>query len=282
MRVNLKFLPKLAVFLLAAGLLTSCTATFTYNQLDWLIPWYVDGYVDLNREQRLFLSQQLEPQLRWHRAEELNTYVDLLDRIESDLTGPPTPDRVKGWVEAVIAALERVEHSLLKVLLELGPTLSDEQMKEFVDSLQERQREYEEEFLSRSDEEYRVGNYENLEDLMDRLLGKLSPQQEGILHAATARLRRFDAVWLQERAAWLDTLQPLLQRKPGWQEAVEEAYRNRKRNHTPEYRDLLEGNTAIITAAVADVLAVMSEQQLAHARREIEDQRRKLRKLIGQ
>ena len=32
--------------------LTSCSSTFLYNQLDWLIPWYLDDYVDLTRAQK--------------------------------------------------------------------------------------------------------------------------------------------------------------------------------------------------------------------------------------
>jgi hypothetical protein len=278
----LNVIRKLAAFALAAGLLAACTATFTYNQLDWLIPWYVDGYVDLNRDQRRLLRQQLEPQLQWHRGEELAAYVDLLNRIESDLAKPPTADVVNGWIEAVVAALERVERSLLEVALEFGSSVSDAQMEEFIGSLWENQREYEEEYLSRSDEEYRRDNYENLEDLLDRLLGRLSDEQEEILESAAGDLRRFDSVWLEERAAWLRTLEPLLQRNDGWQAAVEESYRNREQSRTPEYRAILDGNTAVVSSAVAEVLTTMSGEQHAHARQEIEDLRRKLRKLIRQ
>ena len=38
--------------LLSTLLLAACMASFAYNRLDWLIPWWVDGYVDLTRDQR--------------------------------------------------------------------------------------------------------------------------------------------------------------------------------------------------------------------------------------
>ena len=73
---------------LAALVLAGCMASFAYNRLDWLIPWYVDGYVDLTRDQRQLLKEQLAPSLQWHRQEELVHYVEILDRIEAGLAGP--------------------------------------------------------------------------------------------------------------------------------------------------------------------------------------------------
>ena len=67
-------------------LLSSCT-TFTYNRLDWLIPWYVHGYVDLTREQRKILRNKLTTPLEWHREEELANYIKIIDRIEADFKG---------------------------------------------------------------------------------------------------------------------------------------------------------------------------------------------------
>lgn len=276
----MRFLRKLALLAAAACLAVACTASFTYNHLDWLIPWYVDDYVDLTRDQRKLLKQQLAPRLQWHREEELVRYRDLLDRIESDLSRPVTADQVNAWLDEFIAAIERVEESMLSVSLEFGATVSDAQMAEFMESLRKQQSEYEEEYLSRSDTEYIRDNYENLEELLDRVLGRLSGEQDAILSTAAESLRRFDGAWLEERAAWLDTLEPLLLRESGWQEAVMQAYASREENRTGEYRDILDGNTAVITAAVAEALSMMSDKQHEHAKREIGDLRRKLNKLI--
>jgi len=104
--------------MLAAALLAGCTAAFTYNHLDWLIPWYVDGYVDLSRDQRRDLKGRLEPLLQWHREEELLRYAELLDRIEHELAVPVTAATVQGWVDEVVAALERTERSMLTLALD--------------------------------------------------------------------------------------------------------------------------------------------------------------------
>jgi hypothetical protein len=271
--------PAITALLLAAALSAGCTATYTYNHLDWLIPWYVDGYVDLTRQQRRALQNRLEPLLQWHREEELARYGGLLDRIERELADPVTAATVQGWLDEIVAALERTEQSMLTLALDFGSGMSDAQVAEFTTSLWERQREFEEELLGRDDEQYRRDSYDSLADFLQPLLGGLSAAQETRLRAAAGELHRFDGAWLEERALWLRTLEPLLQRHPGWQQAVETAYAARKQQRTPRYREYLAHNLAVVTAAVADVLNQMSSGQRQHLAREFDDVRNRLRKL---
>ena len=157
-----KSLLVMLLYLLLAG----CTTSFTYNQLDWLIPWYVDGYVDLTRDQKKTLRYELEPFLDWHRNEELESYIEILDDIEAGIAAPLSAAQVLTWIEEIVAAAERTELTMLDVGLQFGGTLSDDQIQEFVDSLWERQREYEEEFLQRTEKEYASDNYDNLKSLL--------------------------------------------------------------------------------------------------------------------
>jgi hypothetical protein len=273
---------KILAAIVVAVLLAGCTASFTYNRLDWLIPWYVDGYVDLTREQRAQLRERLAPRLQWHREEELARYVTILDRIEADLAGPVDAATVRAWTDEILAAAQRVEKSMMGVALEFGGEVSDEQVAEFIASLWERQREYEEEFLERSDAEYAEDDFDNLSDFIERFLGRLAPEQEAVLREAANGLVRFDKAWLEERRAWLRTLEDLLQREPGWQEAVMQAYEARLTLRSPAYRSAFEHNVGLITAAYARVLSSMSERQHERAREELGDLRRTLRKLMAQ
>jgi hypothetical protein len=266
---------------IATLLLSACTASYTYNQLDWLIPWYVDDYVDLTRSQRQALQAQLAPRLAWHREEELAQYVALLDRIESGLEETVDARTVYGWADDLLAAAQRVERTMMEVALDFGPEVSEEQMREFIGTLWERQDEYEEEFLERSDAEYAEDDFEYMTDLLERFLGRLSPDQSSALRAAANDLQRFDRAWLQERRAWLQILEPLLlNRKPGWQEAVMNAYEVRLRERTPAYHATLKHNLDRISEAYARALSIMSDRQRGRALAEIEDLRGTLLKLM--
>ncbi|MBT8040584.1 MAG: hypothetical protein HKO85_03445 [Xanthomonadales bacterium] len=272
---------KIAVLALVASLAAGCAAGLGYNQLDWLIPWYVDGYVDLSGEQRDTLRDHLEPRLEWHREEELARYVALLDGIENDLSGPVEPLTVQGWAQEIIDAAVRVERNMISVGLAFGEDMSDEQMQEFVDSLWERQSEYEQEFLDRSDARYAEDDYDKLKGLLTRFMGRLSSTQKEALREASRDLERFDRAWLDERRGWLHTLEPLLlDRADDWQQTAMVAYESRLRERTPEYHASLDHNLSRISAAFAIVVGQMTPRQHKKARAELDDLRDTLRDLM--
>jgi hypothetical protein len=266
----------LLVCLLVAG----CTASFTYNHLDWLIPWYVESYVDLTRDQKRSLREQLEPVLAWHREKELVRYMEILDNMNAALDAPLTGAQVNGWIQDIVTAVERTEFSMVRLGLEFGDQLSDAQMQEFVDSLWQRQRDFEEEFLERSDAEYVEDNADELADFLDDLLGRLSDAQKQRLQSAAQSLCRFDRPWLADSEDWLRELEPLLERRTGWQADVEAAFRARKSHRSPEFRTCLDRNYAVISEAVADVCNEANERQRDHLRREMADLRSRIQKLI--
>jgi hypothetical protein len=270
------------VVLLAITLLAGCTGSFAYNRLDWLIPWYVDGYVDLSSEQRSTLREQLSPLLQWHRQEELARYLQLLDRVDAELQHPVSEGQVENWIDELSQASERVEQTLLQVAIDFGAGISHEQMEEFVESLFSRQTELEEELLKRGKEEYSKEHTGHLEDLMKRVMGRLSKVQVQRLERAAQDMRRYDSVWLQDRRAWLEQLQVLLQRKSGWREQLMQAYRDRLNNRSAEYTEIVEHNIEVVAAALAEVLNTRTDKQKAHTRREFEDMRAMLQKLIDQ
>ncbi len=269
----------LVVFL---ALLSACSNTFLYNQLDWLITWYVDDYVDLSREQRRDLREQVRELLAWHRKEELATYIVMLDDIERDLAEPVTGEQVENWANKAYAAYLRLEERMLPVAFELGNQLTDEQMAEFVEGLYRDQEKLEEKYLTRTDEEYLEESRENLADNLADILGRLSSEQLAVIETAAGQLQRFDGAWLEERAQWLATLEDLLQREPGWEDGVRKALDERDANRTESYRTSYAHNAVIINQAIADVLNLRSERQTRRLLDEIDDYRRDINKLIAQ
>jgi hypothetical protein len=271
-----------SILLIALILLSACSNTFMYNQLDWLIPWYMDDYVDLDREQRRAFKAQLRDLLGWHRSEELASYILILDGIREDLQEPVTGSDVEGWANLGLAAYERIEERMLPMLFDLGRQLSDPQMEAFLQRLEQGQRELEEEYLERTDEEYTRDGQENLEDSLSDVLGRLTDEQEQVIAGAAASLQRFDFAWLEERRQWLETLATLLQREPGWEQAIMDALKDREKNRTDAYRSIYRHNAVIINDAIAAVLNLRTGKQDARLMDEIADYQRDLRKLIAQ
>jgi hypothetical protein len=273
---------KILAVLLCATLLTSCGGSLVYDRLDWLIPWYVDSYVDLSREQRQTLRDQLAPLLQQHRQEELVRYLRLLDEIETDLQSAVNQAEVETWIENLQHSAERVEQSMLQVAVEFGASISDAQMAEFVDSLYARHNELEEELLARTDEEYAREHTAHLEDLLERIIGRLDRNQQQRLQQGAGAMHRYDTVWLEDRRLWLDQLKRLLQRDSGWQEQLLQAYQDRGKQRSENYLEIVQHNKQVVAAALADVLNSRTSKQIAHTHQEFEDLRAMLQKLIEQ
>ena len=269
---------------LAGVLLTlvGCSSTtFFYNRLNLIVPWYVGKYVDLTRDQKKFLDQQLEPFLYWHRSEELPLYLDILTEIEQALDGQVDGEQVAAIAGSFEEAWLRVEMRGLDWMLALGEQLSREQMEDFLATLREKQVEYEEEYLPRSEEEYREDAYENLEDGSQDFLGRLDWGQRSILEDAAQQLQRSDAIWLQERAKWIDRMEDILQREEGWQQAMRDALAHREETTSQEYLAVYEHNSQTIYAALAKLVNSRSEKQDKRLRKRLDDLREDIESLIA-
>ena len=268
---------------IALFVVSACSSTtYVYNRLDFLLPWYMDDYVDLDAEQEAYLDELLVPFLAWHRAHELPVYLTALNRIEDSLNQPLTAEIVGTIVTEFELAWLRLQSEGLTQLLDLGASLSDEQIAAFLEALWEQQREFEEEYLERDEEEFFEDNADNTRDTFQDYLGKLSDDQKQWVRDGSRRLLRSDQVWLKERAQWLTELGILLTREPGWQERVRVAVSAKNNTMTPEYQRIYEHNMDAIYQLAAQVLNARSERQSRHLRGKLADVREDLETLIAQ
>jgi hypothetical protein len=264
-------------------LLSACSSTtFVYNRLDFILPWYLDDYAELNREQEKYLDELLSPFLAWHRSVELPRYVKVLEDIEASLDQPLTAEVVAAISIEFENAWFRLEGEALDWLLDLGANLSDEQIQDFLAELQKQQQEYEKKYLTRSDKEFHEESYDNLLDTMQDYLGRLNRAQRDLLRDTGNGLLRSDRTWLSERAGWLEKLAILLEREPGWQQRVREAIAARDENVSPEYLRIYGHNMRLIHSAIAQVLNSRTEKQDRRLRRKLSELREDLETLIAQ
>ncbi|HKK22914.1 MAG TPA: DUF6279 family lipoprotein, partial [Pseudohaliea sp.] len=253
---------------------------FFYNRLDFLVPWYIEGYVPLDRDQEARLEALLDPVFAWHRSEELPRYAALVRDARVLTAGDPALPDVTALVEAFERAWYRLRDRALEALIGLAETLSEEQVEAFIAELRERQGEYEGEYLPRTDGEYREDALERLEDSLSDYLGRLDDGQEQRLAAAVTGLERIDDDWLAVRAAWIDRLAVILRKEPGWQDRLRASVRDWAQWVPEAYLAGTNHNSAVVLRAVTDVLASRSERQQARLGRELAALERDLDKLM--
>jgi hypothetical protein len=270
----------LPIFL--ACLLSGCSNSFIYNQLDWVIPWYVSDYLNLDSTQKKSFKTQLLPLLDWHRNEELQTYLVFLNSIESDLDKPITKAVVSVWADKLIAAYNRLKQRGIPLALNMGKQMSDLQLQYFIEDMYQRQEQLEEEYLTRSEEEFRQQTYDNFEEGASDFIGRLGKAQRLRLQQAAAEIKRFDEAWLAQRLSWLQHAEKILQREPGWQQEGRILLTSREEFESPAYKAANLHNEQVIYAAIADVIEARTEKQDKRVREEISNFRHDIEQLIAQ
>ena len=71
--------------LFAIFCLGGCSTKFAYNNIDWLIYWYIDDYIELTPKQEQAFDEKLSGWLEWHKQQELPQYLSHIDELVSDI-----------------------------------------------------------------------------------------------------------------------------------------------------------------------------------------------------
>lgn len=243
--------------------LTGCSATqFIYNRVDVLVRWYLDDYVSLDREQQRSFDARLERFLEWHRAEELLTYVVLLDDALSILDdGVPLP-ATRDMADRIELAAIRFQDPFLELLLITGEDLRPDQRAEFIGNMLTKQEEFEVDRLARNDDEYREDLERRFDKQLSRYMGPLTTAQTDRVALGVADMTRLDRFWLEDRRVWIEDLSDILLRaEVDWPTQVRALIASREEALLPAYRAGIDHNGEIILQLSRDVLISRTDKQ---------------------
>ena len=158
--------------LLFTLLLSGCGTQFAYNNLTLITPWYVDDYIDLDRQQKVIFKGHLKTLHEWHRRSELPIYREILLEIQNELDADVLDTQAIS--QQFLKLRTRWEAIILKstpAIVEISQSLTDNQRTSFFQALEERN----EKRLAEMDsaEEHSKESVERIEKWM----GALSPAQ---------------------------------------------------------------------------------------------------------
>ena len=249
--------------LLILTVLSGCSANrFLYNRLDTVVNWWIDDYVALSVEQQVAFDAGLSSVLQWHRYDELPRYKTIIEESLVALEGGVTLAEAELIADDIDQAVVRLQEQMLELLLDVGDSLTDEQVTEFLSTIDEDQATYREKRLSRSDDKYFEDSADSLEDLVKRLLGRLSRDQKQLIKSTSRELTRLDGLWHADREKWGTSLRAILeQRSEGWRGDIVGLVEDREAERIPDYVAAIDRNGEIILALLVDVINSRSERQ---------------------
>ncbi|RLU01100.1 DUF6279 family lipoprotein [Ketobacter sp.] len=201
---------RFTLVVLLSWLLTGCGVRFVYNQLDWLIPWYLEDYVELERDQEALFGQRLQAYLAWHRTDQLPRYAAFLhqvaDQAEQGLTRPDIA-RIEAQTEQFAQALM---DRMLNDLIDLLATATDGQIEQLFARLQQDNEEYRREYIEVSADKQRKQRYKEVIKYAERWTGRLSSDQAQQIAEWVRQFELMGPEIESARLAWQDEFRRVL------------------------------------------------------------------------
>ncbi len=154
--------------------LSGCSSIkVVYNNSEDLIYWWLDGYADLQGEQKQFTRDTLAELQRWHRQQQLPEYVALLKSMQTMAPNNITPAQVCAVTDEMKGSFIRLLQHIEPPTVQLATQLNPEQLRNVRQRFDKTNKTWKEDWLDPNAQErlrYRVKqSTSRLEDFYGRL-----------------------------------------------------------------------------------------------------------------
>ncbi|GAB3016140.1 DUF6279 family lipoprotein [Bowmanella dokdonensis] len=273
-----------ATVLLVLGL-AGCSTGFVYTNLDWLVHWYLDDYVNLDRQQKKLFDQHMNEWLDWHRNEELVSYRAHLVRLKQAVEqGPMTQTQWLAEFEQGRAHWQRLLDHLAPELATLALTLEDKQVESIFTEVEDKNREREEDRADQDESERLQERHENLVEDLEQWAGRLNEQQKELVGEYAGQFRSNFNNWIIYRRAWQARAKEMLLEKQDseqWKASFAQLLSEPERYQSPEFKRISAYNNALYAKMLEALQPSLSDKQRRHVSRELQELIDDLTDLIG-
>ncbi len=245
-------------------LVTACTLKSLYNNLDYLIPEYVEGMVTLDDALEDRLEQRTGVLLDWHRSTQLKQYANWVSELQSNILRNLTEDKIVARFDDLEVFWESLIYKINDEMALLLPLLDEYQRDELFASIEDNNEEFREEYIDITNEERLELYLENLHDQVDFWFGSYTEEQEAMLKHAATELQSSAELRLGTRLAWQDGIKSILDTSAS--EAEKQQQLNLFLNRFTEYDDpdirrISRHNQRVVARVAVQIATSMTPEQ---------------------
>ena len=248
-------------------LLTGCGPRLVYPHLDWLIPFYVDDYISLNREQGSMLEKRLLQVLDWHCRTQLPAYAQSLRELAKDLDNPSQPlsyQTFEYYSDQFMAHWRELSKNIGPEMADILATASDEQIAELFRNLERRIIEYKSEYVDISSEQLEKKRKARMAKDLSHWVSRLKPEQTQLVSDWSDQILPIAADGLKFREAALTEFQNLIAKQrqhPHFKAVFVSLLNNLDQLRAPEYQRKIDYNTDLTFKLLMKIEQTLSTTQ---------------------
>jgi len=277
----IKFFPAVLICLL----ISACSTKIAYNYLDWILEWYAEDLVSLDYDQEWQLRRALAKELDWHRKKQLPLYVEGLDELKQAIDNGLTVDSLQ-------KIYVKQEQGLHKLLIQVAPsmaqllaTLSDKQVTQLLENLEDQNQDLEEEYVDKPREKLIEQRTERMTDRVENWVGPLSDSQKQMIEEWSSQIKPTATQWMSNRRAWQEKLGLILRENRSgtdFKERLEKLFTGSQKAWPESYRVDFEYNRELVFNFFVNLVNNLTTEQRQHLFDEIAVLRNQLLELHNQ
>lgn len=244
-----------------------------YNNGDTVLYWWLNAYVDLDRDQKGWVREDIDKLFDWHRKTQLKDYVEILRKGQKQVQGNPTQaDLMADYSEIK----SRTQSLLLKAapdLADLARSLKPEQIAQMEKKFKSNNDDYRKKFLTGDQEKRQQLRYKKSMEQFELWFGSFSSEQEAIIRKASDARPLDNEIWLDERSRRQRNVLALVQKvqneKLGKEATValintliKDSFDRLEHSDRKAFFDAFENSTAQM---ILTVIKIATPAQKAHA-----------------
>lgn len=265
-----RWITRTAMLLALLFTVTACSRVgLAYRNLDLIIPWTLNDYLEINGEQKDWFNDRLTEHLSWHCTTQLPDYLDWLDRLKTMVQTDQVSDQaLQQRTREAKAAIAETARAITPSAIQLLQGLSDEQVADMNTAFAKDQRKRQEKYLKPTLQEQIQERSERMEKRLNDWLGPLNDAQRQRVAAWSTALGDQNRQWIANRAHWQNQFsQAVAQRHDAdFPKRIEQLLVNRESLWTPAYRDAFGKTEAqartLLVGLMADSTAPQRERLL--------------------
>lgn len=274
---------RIALLIASLVLLGSCSRLeLAYRNLDWLVPWSLDSYVSLSKEQKAWLKPRLTHHIAWHCKTQLPAYVDWLQRSQTLVSEPqPQAAQFDTQFSQFRHAVDTIIVQVTPDLTELLRGLSDEQVQQLRESLARQNEEQREDYLRPSLAEQIDERAERMEERLQPWFGRLHSGQKARVKGWSQQLGDYNQNWLDNNLRWQQAFLAAVQDRQGAQfaEQMQRLLQQRMSFWEPAYQQQFLDAEVALGELFADLVSSADAKQRERLQTRLEGSRKQLNEL---
>lgn len=192
---------------------TACSTKMAYNFLDWGLMWYVERYVDLNKEQKAKAEAAIDAFHYWHRTTQLPRYAKYITGLKERMAQPVTADQLHAETDEIQIFLDDCVAFLLPTAVEIVSDFSDEQVEEVLEKFAKDRKDYDKKYISTSMDKVVKARQNELKDRIGPMFGRFNDQQQQWIDEWSTGMEYYEPLMLKQQEDWADMLAQVLQKR---------------------------------------------------------------------